>query len=152
MKRTLMILFPQQEPSTNHICYEGGCAIFSKGFNGCCKALWDNPSFVHKQQGKDGCMCNLYDMTNPTIVEAEGIDINEVVKIIRNEGYDKVKRALSCGFMDFLDKNAPEGKMRLSNGECFDIDKAFDDKDWSKLECYLKKYLNFEKKQWRNKQ
>jgi hypothetical protein len=57
------------------------------------------------------------------------------------ENYNKVKRTLSLSFMNFLDNNRPEGKMCLSNGECFDIDKAFDEMDFAKLFRYMKKYL-----------
>lgn len=57
------------------------------------------------------------------------------------ENYNKVKRTLSLSFMNFLDNNRPDGKMCLSNGECFDIDKAFDEMDFAKLFRYVKKYL-----------
>ena len=57
------------------------------------------------------------------------------------ENYNKVKRTLSLSFMNFLDNNLQEGKRCLSNGECFDIDKAFDEMDFAKLFRYMKKYL-----------
>ena len=57
------------------------------------------------------------------------------------EDYDKIKKVLALDFMHFLDKNRPEGKMCLSNGECADIEKAFNEQDWSKLARYLDKYL-----------
>lgn len=43
--------------------------------------------------------------------------------------------------MHYLDKNRTFGKMCLSNGECSDIDKAFDAQDWAKLSRYAEKYL-----------
>ena len=58
-----------------------------------------------------------------------------------NEDYNKIKGILSVGFMDFLDDNRPENKMCLSNGECADIDKAFDEQDWAKLARYVHKYV-----------
>ena len=58
------------------------------------------------------------------------------------EEYGKIKKILSIGFMHFLDENRKDGKMCLSNGECADIDRAFDNQDWAKLERYAKKYLN----------
>ena len=61
------------------------------------------------------------------------------------ENYNKVKKVLSISFMKFLDENCPENKMCLSNGECFDIDKAFDEMDFSKLFRYMEKYLKAQK-------
>ena len=58
------------------------------------------------------------------------------------EDYNKIKGVLSLGFMHFLDENRHEGKMCLSNMECADIDKAFDEQDWPKLARYINKYLN----------
>lgn len=57
------------------------------------------------------------------------------------ESYDKIKKVLALGFMNFLDENKPNDKMCLSNGECADIEKAFNEKDWPKLARYLDKYL-----------
>ena len=56
------------------------------------------------------------------------------------ESYEKIKKVLALGFMNFLDENKPKDKMCLSNGECADIEKAFDEKDWPKLARYLDKY------------
>ena len=56
------------------------------------------------------------------------------------EDYDKIKKTLAVAFMHNLDANRPEGKMCLSSGECADIEKAFNDQDWSKLARYLDKY------------
>lgn len=57
------------------------------------------------------------------------------------ESYDKIKKILALGFMNFLDDNKSKGKMCLSNGECADIEKAFNEKDWPKLARYLDKML-----------
>ena len=54
--------------------------------------------------------------------------------------YQSIKRIMALGFMKVLDEIRPENKMCLSNGECMDIEKAFDQQDWEKLEGYLKKY------------
>lgn len=56
------------------------------------------------------------------------------------QSYNQVKGVLSLAFMDYLDKKKPEGKMCLSNGECADIDKAFEEQDWKKLFRYIQKY------------
>lgn len=60
------------------------------------------------------------------------------------ETYDKIKKTLAVAFMHDLDNNRPEGKMCLSNGECADIEKAFDEQDWPKLARYLDKYTESE--------
>ena len=54
--------------------------------------------------------------------------------------YQSIKKTLALGFMKVLDEIRPKGKMCLSNGECMDIEKAFDQQDWERLERYLKKY------------
>lgn len=72
------------------------------------------------------------------------IDTLEVKKLDL-DNYNKVKRILSLSFMNFLDTNCPEGKMCLSNGECFDIDKAFDELDFAKLFRYMEKYFKTQK-------
>lgn len=74
----------------------------------------------------------------------DSIDTLEV-KEADLENYNKVKKVLSLSFMHFLDANRPEGKMCLSNGECFDIEKAFDELDFSKLFRYMEKYLKAQK-------
>jgi len=56
--------------------------------------------------------------------------------------YSKVKRILGIAFMQYLDKNKAKSKrMCLSNMECEDIDRAFDEQDWSKIYRYAEKYL-----------
>lgn len=57
----------------------------------------------------------------------------------QNENYAKIKRDLAISFMHYLDAIRPEEKMGLSNGECADIDKAFNEMDWDKLARYLEK-------------
>lgn len=58
----------------------------------------------------------------------------------REEIYQSAKHDLAIRFMNYLDKNRPEGKMGLSNGECEDIDKAFKENDWAKIMRYVEKY------------
>ena len=60
------------------------------------------------------------------------------------ESYDKIKKTLAIAFMHDLDANRPEGKMCLSNGECADIEKAFNEQDWPRLAGYLDKYTESE--------
>ena len=60
------------------------------------------------------------------------------------ESYDKIKKVLALGFMNFLDENKPKDKMCLSIGECADIEEAFNEQDWPKLERYLDKYTESE--------
>ena len=57
-----------------------------------------------------------------------------------HHSYEKIKRCLAISFIHYLDEIRPEGKMCLSNGECADIDKAFDEMDWDKLVRYLANY------------
>ena len=57
-----------------------------------------------------------------------------------HHSYAKIKRDLAISFMHYLDAIRPEGTMGLSNGECADIDKAFNEMDWDKLARYLEKY------------
>ena len=54
--------------------------------------------------------------------------------------YQATKHDLAIKFMNYLDENIPEGKMCLSNGECEDIDKAFNENDWAKIIRYVEKY------------
>lgn len=56
------------------------------------------------------------------------------------EAYEKIKKTLAVAFMNDLNNNRPEGKMCLTNGECADIEKAFNEQDWPKLARYLDKY------------
>ena len=55
-------------------------------------------------------------------------------------GYAAIKGYISAAFMEYLDKYRPEVKMCLSNMECIDIEKAFDEMDWKKLYRYIQKF------------
>lgn len=55
--------------------------------------------------------------------------------------YDRIRRILALGFIEFLDDNRPEGKMCVSNMECMDIEKSFRNQDWINLVMYLDKYI-----------
>ena len=70
----------------------------------------------------------------PELAESENEDF------YIDDSYNRIKRYLGIALMDYLDNNCPEGKMCLSNMECADIDKAFDEQDWSKIERYIRKY------------
>lgn len=69
----------------------------------------------------------------------KGFKDGKMESMKQNENYEKIKRDLAISFMHYLDEIRPEGKMCLSNGECADIDKAFDEMDWDKLARYLEK-------------
>ena len=58
-----------------------------------------------------------------------------------DEDYDKIKGVLAIALMSFLDNNRPEDKMCLSNGECANIDSAFELGDWDMMFRYIKKYI-----------
>lgn len=58
----------------------------------------------------------------------------------KDEAFKLGKHQLAIKFMNYLDENRPEGKMNLSNGECEDIDKAFEENDWAKIMRYAEKY------------
>lgn len=59
------------------------------------------------------------------------------------EIYQAAKHNLAIKFMNYLDENRPEDKMSLSNGECEDIDKAFEKDDWVTIMKYVAKYQPF---------
>lgn len=65
-------------------------------------------------------------------LEAKEVDLEE---------YGRITKILALSLMAFLDEHRPQGKMCLSNGECSDIEKAFDEMDWEKIVRYVKKYL-----------
>lgn len=56
------------------------------------------------------------------------------------QGFKSGKHELAIRFMNYLDENRPEDKMGLSNSECEDIDKAFNENDWNKIIRYIEKY------------
>ena len=82
--------------------------------------------------------------TNGTSPNITFFDEIEWLKSLRpqphKEIYQAAKHDLAIKFMNYLDDNRPEGKMGLSNGECEDIDKAFKENDWAKIERYIHKY------------
>ncbi len=73
-----------------------------------------------------------------------GINQDNIPGMVRyfrcDSDYEMVKKVLARAFMEFLDNNKPDGKMCLSNGECYDIEKAFNFGDWEKLMRYAEKY------------
>ena len=56
------------------------------------------------------------------------------------DSYSHIVGYLSGAFMNYYDDNIPQGKMCLSNMECADIEKAFKEQDWAKIERYIEKY------------
>jgi hypothetical protein len=62
------------------------------------------------------------------------------LKSFCSQPYKVSVHELAIRFMNYLDKNRPEGKIRLSTSECLDIDKAFAEKDWAKILRYINKY------------
>ena len=79
-----MILFPEKEPDTKHICYRGGFPLFTGDVqDGLCEVLWSNPPKC--MEGKLACMCNFYDTMKPVIVEADGVCVQDIIK--RVQGY-----------------------------------------------------------------
>ena len=89
--------------------------------------------------------CAYRDGNNGALYALKGKLDTPEVKQVDLEDYNKVKKVLSLSFMQFLDSYRQEGKMCLSNGECFDIDKAFDELDFAKLFRYMEKYLKAQK-------
>src|SRR5574344_343213 len=68
-------------------------------------------------------------------------NIRGMVRYFRcDEDYNKIKGVLAMALMHYLDNNRPEGKMRLSNDECKNIDNAFDKGDFGMLYRYIKLY------------
>ena len=115
MSRILMILFPEKESDTKHVCYEGGCSLFTKGQGGLCHQLWSTPPKHLK--GKMACMCNFYDTMSPTIVEADNMDINDA--IARVQGAEYIRK-------DALLEWAKEQKTLMELGGHVSIDDVID--------------------------
>ena len=79
---TLMILFPAKERDDKHICFYGGCSLFSgQKQEGLCEALWKSPSF--RSRNPLASICNYYDTMKPTIIEAQNISIEEIQERIK---------------------------------------------------------------------
>lgn len=57
-----------------------------------------------------------------------------------SDGYSDIKAHISAAFMEYLDRYRPDVKMCLSNLECIDIERAFDEMDWKKLYRYVQKF------------
>ena len=67
------------------------------------------------------------------------------------EIYQAAKHDLAIKFMNYLDDNRPKDKMCLSNSECEDIDKAFNENDLAKIIRYVEKYKSpMEPNRWRH--
>lgn len=98
------------------------------------------------------CGCKLIDLYRGNVQDGKLAEWSPLPMIVNpNEdfyvdgdfgSYSKIVGSLSIAYMDYLDKHKPEGKMCLSNMECYDIDKAFLEQDWVKLLRYLKKYFS----------
>ena len=68
--------------------------------------------------------------------------IRGMVRYFRcDEDYNRIKRVLAMALMAYLDNNRPQGKMCLSNGECKNINVAFDMGDWDMICRYIEKYI-----------
>lgn len=79
---TLMILFPSKERDDKHICFSGGCPLFSgQKQEGLCEALWKSSSF--RNRSPLASICNYYDTMKPTIIEAQNISIEEIQERIK---------------------------------------------------------------------
>jgi len=62
------------------------------------------------------------------------------VKESYKDGFQTARHVAASAFMEYCNKNRPNGKMCLSNGECEDIENAFSVGDWAKIERYIHKY------------
>ena len=85
--------------------------------------------------------------SNPSLSSSYPTYLREIdwLKSLKNRGNSPKSntnshREFSGSFMDYLDRNRPRWKMCLSNGECKNIDDAFQRKDWAMLLRYAKKY------------
>lgn len=106
---------------------------------------WKGIQYAKEQMLKDGLDAvktldfNKAEKTIAGVFVKYGMDRQK--EIMSNGDYEKIKRLLSIAFMNYLDFNRPFGKMCLSNGECKNIDDAFDNQDWSELCRYADKML-----------
>lgn len=96
-----------------------------------------------------GCGCKLIDLYKGNVQDGK-LEEWSLLPMIVNEkedfyvdgefdSYSHIVGYISVAFMHYYDNNIPQGKMCLSNMECADIDKAFKEKDWAKIERYIKK-------------
>ena len=98
------------------------------GLIGCCFYILIN----RNKNGKNPCnTCKYYSLD---------CNCNERRSYDNKVFYNQVSGTLSLAFMTYLEMNKPGGKMCLSDGECADIDKAFEEQDWEKLFRYIQKY------------
>lgn len=73
-------------------------------------------------------------------LKAPSPTVQEYHRILGIDKWDEISKVLSLGFMHVLDEMRPEEKMCLSNVECFDIEKAFKERDFAKLSRYIARY------------
>lgn len=99
-----------------------------------------------------GCGCKFVDLYRGNVQDGKLIEWEPLPMIVNKEEdfykegefdhYLHIKGHLGIALMHYLDNIRPEGKMCLSNSECFDIDMAFDERDWAKIERYIQKYIS----------
>lgn len=97
-----------------------------------------------------GCGCKFVDLYKGNVQDGKLAEWTPLPMIVNKDedfyvegefdSYYHIKGYLGIALMHYLDTNRQEGKMCLSNMECADIDKAFDEQDWAKIERYIKKY------------
>ena len=97
-----------------------------------------------------GCGCKLIDLYRGNVQEGKIEEWSPLPMIVdKNEdfyvdgdfdSYSHIVGYIAIAFMHYIDNNRPQGKMCLSNMECADIDKAFIEQDWAKIERYIEKY------------
>lgn len=96
-----------------------------------------------------GCGCKLIDLYRGNVQEGKLAEWTPLPMIVNEkedfyvdgefDSYSHIVGYISSAFMHYYDNNIPQGKMCLSNMECADIDKAFREQDWAKIERYIKK-------------
>lgn len=72
-------------------------------------------------------------------LEKQGGDTNETIN--RDEFVQGILRRVAINLITWIDYNAAEGNMCLSNMECEDIEDALVSGDWDKIYAYMKKKL-----------
>ena len=76
---------------------------------------------------------------NTPVVARTVLNDIKFLKSLRSQPKQDYK-GLAISFMNYLDENRSEDKMCLSNGECADIEQAFQDMDWGRIIRYAEKY------------
>ncbi len=84
-KKKLILIMDEKDPTTDHICYDGGCPFFASSFNETtvCYNLWNNSP--GGMENKLACLCNFYDTRNIKMIEltdSESIKAIEAVEKI----------------------------------------------------------------------